>query len=245
MLALTLILLSAADAGTAPNGLQCLCRHYACEAVSRDGGWSARLSDGGVIAWDDGQTKTFDVKLEKPDLEDTLSQRYEPGPIVPITTADQDPGRIRVDALFRATYGDSAKAVEHELIPFTFFGQSLRIHPKAKTAFERARTELEAAVKADPALKPFLEDAGGTFQWRVIAGTERISAHAYGVSIDINVKRSHYWRWDKKRVEWKNQIREPIVRAFERAGFIWGGRWYHYDTMHFEWRPELFDPDCR
>jgi hypothetical protein len=25
---------------------------------------------------------------------------------------------------------------------------------------------------------------------------------------------------------------------------VWGGRWYHYDTMHFEYRPELFDPRC-
>jgi peptidoglycan LD-endopeptidase CwlK len=29
------------------------------------------------------------------------------------------------------------------------------------------------------------------------------------------------------------------VRVFEKHGFIWGGRWYHYDTMHFEYRPEL------
>src|SRR5690242_16362928 len=26
---------------------------------------------------------------------------------------------------------------------------------------------------------------------------------------------------------------------FEQHGFIWGGRWAHYDTMHFEYRPEL------
>jgi hypothetical protein len=30
-----------------------------------------------------------------------------------------------------------------------------------------------------------------------------------------------------------------IVLIFERHGFIWGGKWYHYDTMHFEYRPEL------
>jgi hypothetical protein len=29
------------------------------------------------------------------------------------------------------------------------------------------------------------------------------------------------------------------VAVFERHGFIWGGRWAHYDTMHFEYRPEL------
>ncbi|NUM57423.1 MAG: M15 family metallopeptidase, partial [Bdellovibrionaceae bacterium] len=27
---------------------------------------------------------------------------------------------------------------------------------------------------------------------------------------------------------------------FESEGFIWGGKWNHYDTMHFEYRPELF-----
>jgi len=26
--------------------------------------------------------------------------------------------------------------------------------------------------------------------------------------------------------------------------FIWGGRWYHFDTMHFEYRPELLDASC-
>ena len=30
-----------------------------------------------------------------------------------------------------------------------------------------------------------------------------------------------------------------IVAIFEKHGFIWGGKWYHFDTMHFEFRPEL------
>jgi hypothetical protein len=38
---------------------------------------------------------------------------------------------------------------------------------------------------------------------------------------------------------YKNQIPLEIVKIFEKYGFIWGGRWYHYDTMHFEYRPEL------
>ncbi len=38
---------------------------------------------------------------------------------------------------------------------------------------------------------------------------------------------------------WRNRIPVEIVRIFERHGFIWGGAWYHYDTMHFEYRPEL------
>jgi len=32
----------------------------------------------------------------------------------------------------------------------------------------------------------------------------------------------------------------PPVEVFKRHGFTWGGKWHHYDTMHFEYRPELF-----
>ena len=34
-------------------------------------------------------------------------------------------------------------------------------------------------------------------------------------------------------------IPKEIVDIFEKHGFIWGGRWSHYDTMHFEYRPEF------
>ena len=42
-----------------------------------------------------------------------------------------------------------------------------------------------------------------------------------------------------KALVYHNQIPMDIVRIFEKHGFIWGGKWYHYDTMHFEYRPEL------
>ncbi len=31
----------------------------------------------------------------------------------------------------------------------------------------------------------------------------------------------------------------PTVLVFERQGFVWGGKWFFFDTMHFEYRPEL------
>jgi hypothetical protein len=30
-----------------------------------------------------------------------------------------------------------------------------------------------------------------------------------------------------------------VIRIFEEEGFIWGGKWAMYDTMHFEYHPEL------
>ena len=37
---------------------------------------------------------------------------------------------------------------------------------------------------------------------------------------------------------------QSSTTAVEAEGFAWGGRWFYFDTMHFEYRPELFDPTC-
>jgi hypothetical protein len=62
--------------------------------------------------------------------------------------------------------------------------------------------------------------------------------HAWGAAIDINPAYSDYWLW-RRDAPYVDRIPTEIVAVFERHGFIWGGRWAHYDTMHFEYRPEL------
>jgi hypothetical protein len=63
-------------------------------------------------------------------------------------------------------------------------------------------------------------------------------------NVDIAVDFSNYWLWEKKGApEYKNSIPYEIVAIFEKHGFIWGGKWYHFDTMHFEYRPELLIRD--
>jgi hypothetical protein len=37
----------------------------------------------------------------------------------------------------------------------------------------------------------------------------------------------------------RRALRDERGRLSSDHGFIWGGYWYHYDTMHFEYRPEL------
>jgi hypothetical protein len=36
------------------------------------------------------------------------------------------------------------------------------------------------------------------------------------------------------------QVPTQLIRIFEKYGFIWGGKWFHFDPMHFEYRPEFF-----
>jgi hypothetical protein len=215
--------------------------------VASGGGFALRLPDGSDVAWDDGRPKSYDDKLAAPDLEDTLSIPYATGPIQPVTTVDLDPGRIRSDALLKATFGASAPAVQAKLVPVSFVGQTVQFHERAAAALGRVSKRLEQAVAQTPSLGDYVKGTlGGTFVWRVIANTSRLSAHAFGIAIDIVVAKSNYWEWEKQngQIVWTNRIPQAVVDAFEAEGFAWGGRWYHYDTMHFEYRPELFDPAC-
>jgi hypothetical protein len=149
--------------------------------------------------------------------------------------------------LFLATYGASRAEVSSRLTKVKFFGVRYPFHRLAAPALERVVARLEPQVKTNPSLLPFLKNIGGTWSWRKIARSKSLSTHAFGIAIDINVARSHYWRW-KRRGEplvWRNRVPQAIVDAFEAEGFIWGGRWQHFDTMHFEYRPELLAPGCR
>ena len=239
----------AEDGGTPPEsppaGLACLSRWYPVTPVKRDGAWLAALPDGSTIPYDDGQAKTFEQRLASPDIEDLYSIPYRKGPIAPVKAQDEDPGRIRSELLLGAAYG--RKAAEVDLVRVRFLGHRVSVHRKVGPAFERVAVRLERALAADASLRPFVERLGGAFVWRTIANSRLRSAHSYGIALDINVRYAHYWEWQRpvEPVRWRNLVPAAIVEAFEAEGFIWGGRWYHYDTMHFEYRPELLDPACR
>ncbi len=98
------------------------------------------------------------------------------------------------------------------------------------------------------ALRPEIRAAAypiaGVLSCRPVADTGKMSMHGYAAAIDLNLKYSDYWMWagTGKTVAYKNRMPQEIVDIFERHGFIWGGKWYHFDTMHFEYRPELLVP---
>jgi len=90
--------------------------------------------------------------------------------------------------------------------------------------------------------RAYLVPSAGTFNCRAVADTGLLSMHAFAAAIDINVQHSDYWAWARSRgdIPYRNRIPYEIAEVFEAEKFIWGGKWYHYDTMHFEYRPELF-----
>jgi len=199
------------------------------------------------LRYDDGEHKTYYQKLENADIEDMFSQSYSKGLIPKEIAKNNDPGRIRNEAFFKKIYGESKTKVEEHLVEISWCPKLVNRKLKV-TKINGVAEKLKAIsdeLDTHPELKKYLENAGGTFNRRLINGTNRLSLHSFGMTIDIHVKYSNYWQWDCKStkedisLKYKNQIPQLIVDIFEKNGFIWGGKWYHYDTMHFEYRPEL------
>ncbi len=199
-------------------------------------------SDGTAMVYDDGKTETFEKILKDADMEDMFHHSYTDAPYSN-PPKNYDPGRYRSDAFFRKMYGNSAGEVQKRLTTISWFGQKIRVTTvnDVHRQLKKVEKDLKKLVAKDPSIKKFLTPIGGTFKWRKIAGTNRLSVHSFGAAIDINVKYSAYWRWSKGAYKYRNQIPIKIVKIFEKHGFIWGGKWYHYDTMHFEYRPELLE----
>ncbi len=243
----------APDGGVAPRGLMCLPNWYSGTVKYRpDAGWGMELESGTFLVWSSGKKFDLDDEIseESPDLKDIYQPPYVTGPIVPVPLTDagiEDPGRARVQELFKATYGNTRDEVSQRLSKVRFFGLRYPFHERAADALRKVTERLQPQLKTNPKLKPFLTDIGGTWIWRTIKRSKHLSAHAFGIAIDLNVERSHYWRWTYRGqpIIWRNKIPQEIVDAFEAEGFIWGGRWQHFDTMHFEYRPELLSADCR
>jgi hypothetical protein len=204
--------------------------------------------DGTRMETDDGAgEKPFEAWLERPDIKDMLRQAYPAGTEPTPPPAKFDPGRARNAAFFDKMYGDCRKGgVANQLKPVAWLPKKTkqRLLVTGVNGIDRKLAAVSAELDELPAtFDPYLVPAAGTYICRVIAGTNRISAHGYGIAIDIAVSRSDYWRWSSPAADgsfpYKNRIPIEIVRVFEKHGFIWGGRWSHFDTMHFEYRPEL------
>lgn len=221
---------------------------YPSQNLERDGA-SLVWPDGTRMPFDDGRGKKSYIDwLAAPDLQDTMDIPYRAFTAAVPPAANHDPGRARNRAFFEKMYGRChAGDVKRNLKTITWLpkkkAQRLRvstINGVAEKLSQVSRELDELPARFDKYLAP----AAGTYNCRTIAGTNRASAHSYGIAIDIAIKHTNYWRWSRPdkngNYPYKNKIPQEIVDIFEKHGFIWGGRWYHYDTMHFEYRPELF-----
>jgi len=215
-----------------------------------------------VLTWRDGTrmpvgarrpARDFATMLRDATIADQLRQDYVAGPLRAPPPRDHSPGRLRNTAFFDQMYGDcrrgeAAPSMRGEAAPrMRAVTWMPRTHPQALrvTMVNDVAVRLERVIAALEALpdrfRAWLVPAAGSYACRAVADTGLPSIHGHGAAIDIAVRQSDYWVWARARGDFPHRNRIPfeVVAPFEAEGFIWGGKWYHYGTMHFEYRPEL------
>jgi len=164
------------------------------------------------------------------------------------------------NTLRRASYfhddlwqGKTRTEIEKHIVRVSFLGRNIRIHQWVQENFERVEEQITAAGENDPVVQNWIDTLRqpSAFEWRTIADTQSRSYHSYGIAVDllpVSLGRLQaYWLWTiQHRDDWWNvpyseRYHPPaaVIKAFESNGFIWGGKWPLFDTMHFEYRPEI------
>jgi hypothetical protein len=135
-----------------------------------------------------------------------------------------------------------------------FLGKSIMVHYGILEDLSLVEERILALAKIDSQVRSWINNINriGGWMWRDIADTQARSFHAYGAAIDIIPDtyggKEAYWLWaSERKTDWWNisyngryNPPDSIIKAFEAYGFVWGGKWLFFDTIHFEYRPEIF-----
>ncbi|HYE09644.1 MAG TPA: M15 family metallopeptidase [Patescibacteria group bacterium] len=201
------------------------------------------LKSGVKLIYDDQKVKNMEVKIASPDIQDMLEQPY------PLTTTgklmekDFDPGRVRMYGLLKEVYGSNQQQIEKQLGNVKVGGRSFQFSKSngAGDALKAAMEELIPLAQRNNKVASAAFPSSGTFNYRLISGTNRLSPHAFGIAIDLARDSRDYWQWAAREQGQKRLESYPkeIVEIFEKNNFVWGGKWGHFDILHFEYRPEI------
>lgn len=193
---------------------------------------------------------TWDEKINNADLQTQLSQAYDAGGIDTPPAYLFDPGRLRYQPFFQALYGKDKKEIEQNLVTIEWptLKGNIKLRVNKMQGVDKKLFAIGQEIAKLPKAQRIWAEGACTYEYRVIKDTDRLSMHSFGIAIDLAPAKTQYWKGEAAaetaKIGYKNTMPLSIVRIFEKHGFIWGGRWYHYDTMHFEYRPELLAPSC-
>jgi hypothetical protein len=104
-------------------------------------------------------------------------------------------------------------------------GHSFNVNPKSAPAIKGFVEDLEKAGAP-------INDIGG-FNHRNIAGSGRLSQHAYGNAIDINQSSRNVT--SKAFEDWRKTHGSDLRAALDKWNMVSGGDWHNPDWGHFEW----------
>jgi hypothetical protein len=245
---------------------QALIKAYPDHLVGFDG-TNLVWKDGKKMPLSEGAgNKATDELVNHPDIKDMFTWRYDFGGTGLPARRGADAGRVRNEEFFTKMYGPCNKKPGEACgnvvckskgavvtVPWVpGMGGGTMLATTINGVDKKLRAVSEELDRLGPDYKKYLVPNGGSYVPRCIAGTSRLSVHSFGIAFDISPAYGQYWQYGLERgiseerfekqnkpLVYKNKIPIRIVEIFEKHGFIWGGSWYHFDGMHFEYRPEF------
>ncbi len=214
------------------------------EGIEKDGQIVCVLMESGEkIVYDDMKIKSFDEKLDSADIQDMMEIGYPLECIDTLKSDNCDPGRIRCYPFLHAVYGGSQRDIEANLESVDLGAGCYPFNESngAAKALAAVFANLSDLLKKEPEVYGFVYPLSGTYNYRTIAGTAQLSPHAFAIAIDLKRDDCDYWLWANTQQGQSRLDAYPhsLVALFESHGFIWGGKWAHFDFLHFEYRPAL------
>ncbi|MSR91158.1 M15 family metallopeptidase [Inconstantimicrobium porci] len=197
------------------------------------------MKSGKKILYDDMRSKSEDEKLERGTLKDMMEQTYILGPIKSVQPKNFNPGRIRSYQLMAEVYGKSEGEIQKQI---EYIGNNgFSKNNGAASSLKKVFKEINSSSVSDGRISAYVYPTSGGYNYRFVRGTGRLSAHAYGIAIDLKTNKNDYWKWSNPKDATKRiaSYPEKLIEIFESNNFIWGGKWGYFDIMHFEYRPEI------
>jgi hypothetical protein len=204
------------------------------------------------IRFEDG--RMLDAARPGRDAEcDPIFYRY---PLQPLAEPPSEPPQMPTYCtdVLETLWGDTEEQVRAhgrsvEFLDHRMFVNDLLVEPLAAV-----ESNVRRAAETDADVAGWIRglDITYSFSSREIAGSGTRSQHSWGMAIDLVPAsyegRHAYWRWSRVfdrdgwyriPVEQRWSPPQRVIEIFEAHGFVWGGKWPHFDQIHFEYRPEI------
>jgi len=161
--------------------------------------------------------------------------------------------RRRSSDFLDALIGETEEEIRASSRWIAFLNHRVYVHELCIEPLRHVDAEIERIAATSEAVRDFIRNIKIIYSMKqkTVEGTKNRSYHSYGLAIDLipeSYEHKHaYWRWSSVFTpDWGNIPLEErwmppaqIVESFEKNGFVWGGKWYYFDTVHFEYRPEI------
>jgi hypothetical protein len=152
-----------------------------------------------------------------------------------------------------ALVGSTEREVRASCRWVVFLDHRVFVHSLCAGALERVDARIREVARTSAEVRTYVARVKVVFSMkrRYVRGTRSMSYHAYGLALDVIPssygRKAVYWRWsaaltdDWSDIPLSDRWHPPqaVIDAFEENGFVWGGKWYRFDAVHFEYRPEI------